>query len=74
MEPSHVLRAMRVPAELLRGAIRFSLSRDTTIDDVERVLQVLPEIIGRLRETSPAWQQHRAMPPANSVRSTELMQ
>jgi cysteine desulfurase len=74
MEPSHVLRAMNVPAELLRGAIRFSLSRDTTIDDIEHVLQVLPEIIGRLRETSPSWQQHRSTIAADALRSTELMQ
>jgi cysteine desulfurase len=72
MEPSHVLRAMNVPAELLRGAIRFSLSRDNTIDDVEHTLQVLPDIIGRLRETSPSWLQHR--PVAMPVRSTELTQ
>jgi cysteine desulfurase len=61
---------MNVPTELLRGAIRFSLSRDNTIDDVERVLQVLPDIIGRLRETSPSWLQHR--PVATPVRSTEF--
>lgn len=71
MEPSHVLRAMNVPADLLRGAVRFSLSRDTTIDDVERVLQALPEIIGRLRETSPAWLQYRSQ-SADNLRSTEL--
>src|SRR6266700_3064097 len=38
MEPSHVLRAMNVPMTALRGAIRFSLSRDNTIDDVVCVL------------------------------------
>jgi cysteine desulfurase len=72
MEPSHVLRAMNVPAELLRGAIRFSLSRDNTIDDVERVLQVLPDIVGHLRQTSPSWLQHR--PVAMPRRSTEFTQ
>ncbi|WP_332116587.1 cysteine desulfurase NifS [Azorhizobium caulinodans] len=54
MEPSHVLKAMQVPASALRGAIRFSLSRDNTDDDVDRVLQVLPEITARLRATVPA--------------------
>jgi cysteine desulfurase len=57
MEPSHVLRAMNVPATMLRGAIRFSLSRDNTIDEVVRVLNVLPEIIARLRASSPSWQE-----------------
>ncbi|WP_213770931.1 cysteine desulfurase NifS [Bradyrhizobium sp. dw_78] len=58
MEPSHVLRAMNVPVSLLRGAIRFSLSRDNTIDDVVCVLNLLPEIIARLRASSLAWQAH----------------
>jgi cysteine desulfurase len=72
MEPSHVLRAMNVPPDLLRGAVRFSLSRDNTLDDVERVLQVLPEIIGRLRETSPSWHHHHSSRSADTLRPTEL--
>ncbi|MBC9876486.1 cysteine desulfurase NifS [Bradyrhizobium sp. INPA01-394B] len=57
MEPSHVLRAMHVPPQLLRGAIRFSLSRETTADEVDRVLLVLPEILSKLRALSPSWQE-----------------
>jgi cysteine desulfurase len=49
MEPSHVLRAMKVPYTAAHGAVRFSLSRETTADDVERVLEVMPEIIDKLR-------------------------
>jgi cysteine desulfurase len=71
MEPSHVLRAMNVPATALRGAIRFSLSRDNTIDDVVCVLNLLPEIIAKLRALSPSWQE-RADVTANPPRSTEL--
>ena len=41
-EPSHVLRAMNVPVTALHGAIRLSLSRETTDEDVDRVLQVFP--------------------------------
>ncbi|MGJ4973384.1 MULTISPECIES: cysteine desulfurase NifS [unclassified Bradyrhizobium] len=74
MEPSHVLRAMNVPPDLLRGAVRFSLSRDTTDDDIDRMLQILPDIVGRLRETSPAWLQHRQSPSADALRPTELTQ
>ncbi|WP_316183901.1 MULTISPECIES: cysteine desulfurase NifS [unclassified Bradyrhizobium] len=74
MEPSHVLRAMNAPPDLLRGAVRFSLSRDTTDDDIDRVLQILPDIVGRLRETSPAWLQHRQSPSADALRPTELTQ
>jgi cysteine desulfurase len=55
-EPSHVLRAMNLPPTVLNGAIRFSLSRDNDIGDIDRVLAVLPPIISRLRELSPSWQ------------------
>lgn len=57
MEPSHVLRAMNVPPQALRGAIRFSLSRETTADEIDRVLQVLPDILSKLRALSPSWQE-----------------
>jgi cysteine desulfurase len=71
MEPSHVLRAMSVPANMLRGAIRFSLSRDNTIDEVVRVLNVLPDIVARLRALSPSCQPCAPMTPDPS-RTTEL--
>jgi cysteine desulfurase len=44
-ETSGVLRAMQVPYERARGTIRFSLSRYTTGDEIERTLKVLPEIL-----------------------------
>ncbi|TAL24590.1 MAG: cysteine desulfurase NifS [Nitrospirae bacterium] len=52
-EPSHVLRAMDVPAEAIRGSIRFSLSRYNTEEEVDRVIEVMPVIIKGLREISP---------------------
>jgi cysteine desulfurase len=55
MEPSHVLRAMNVPPVALRGAIRFSLSRETSLADIDRVIDCLPAIITRLRAMSPPW-------------------
>lgn len=55
LEPSHVLRAMGVPYTAAHGAIRFSLSRHTTDQDVDQVLEVMPGIIARLRELSPFW-------------------
>jgi len=52
-EASHVLTAMGRTALEARGAIRFSLGRDNTPDDVERLMAHLPGIIGKLREMSP---------------------
>jgi cysteine desulfurase len=53
LEPSHVLRALGLPYSVLHGSIRFSLSRYTTEAEIDRVLEVLPGIINRLRELSP---------------------
>ena len=53
LESSHVLRAMNVPGTVLHGSIRFSLGRYNDDADVDRVLEVLPGIIDRLRELSP---------------------
>jgi len=71
MEPSHVLRAMNVPPSALRGAIRFSLSRDNTIDDVVCVLNLLPDIVARLRALSPS-SQAQAPITASPSRAPEL--
>ena len=53
LEPSHVLAAIGLPVELAHGSLRFSLGRDTTQQDIERVLQVMPGIVYRLRAMSP---------------------
>ena len=52
MEPSHVLRAMRIPFSHLRGAVRFSLSRETSDSDIDRVLEVLPQAVRDLQSLS----------------------
>ncbi len=53
LEPSHVLRAMGIPFTAVHGSIRFSLSRFTTAEEVEFVLNELPGIVARLRVMSP---------------------
>lgn len=53
LEPSHVLRAMGVPFTFAHGSIRFSLSRFNTMEEVDYVLDVLPDIIKNLRKLSP---------------------
>jgi cysteine desulfurase len=52
-EPSHVLLALGVPPEQAYGSLRFTLGRENTEADVERVLEVLPGIVARLRAMSP---------------------
>ena len=53
LEPSHVLTACGVPHEIVHGSLRLSLGRMNTREDVDRVLEVLPEIVQRLRNMSP---------------------
>ncbi|OUC14063.1 MAG: cysteine desulfurase NifS [Alkalinema sp. CACIAM 70d] len=73
LEPSHVLRAMGLPYTILHGSIRFSLSRFTTEAEVDRVLEVMPGIVNRLRELSPftsdsaGWLQERDMTIAGAA-------
>ena len=55
LEPSHVMRAMGIPYTAAHGTIRFSLSRYTTEAEIDRVIQVTPEIIAQLRKLSPYW-------------------
>lgn len=64
MEPSHVLRAMRVPYTAAHGAIRFSFSRENTDDDVDRVIEAMPPIIEKLRSLTPALEPTGASNPA----------
>lgn len=59
LDPSHVLKAMGLSAARARGALRFSFSVYNSERDVERVLEVLPGIIQRLREISPLHHGHR---------------
>lgn len=56
-EPSPVLMAMHLSKELVRGSIRFSLSRYTTKTEIDYVLSVLPEVVTRLRRVSPLYRQ-----------------
>ncbi len=53
LEPSHVLRAMGIPFDFAHGSVRLSLCRSNTERDVETILEVMPNIIGKLRDISP---------------------
>ena len=50
VEPSHVLIAMGVPRDLALGAIRFSLGRESTVEDVERAVEVVPAVVAKVRK------------------------
>jgi cysteine desulfurase len=53
IEPSHVLQALGLTIEEAFGSIRFSLSRDTTRDEIDQVLDLLPGVVERVRQMAP---------------------
>jgi cysteine desulfurase len=57
MEASHVLTAMKIPAEEARCSMRFSLGKWTQSADIDKVLEVLPPIVTKLRAMSPLYKQ-----------------
>lgn len=56
IEPSHVLLAMELSPERARGSLRISLGKQTTNEEVDFAIQVIPETVARLRELSPVYQ------------------
>lgn len=56
LDPSHVLLATGLPHEVAHGSLRLSVSPETTVEDVDYVIEVLPAIIDRLRKMSPLYE------------------
>ncbi|HYF40285.1 MAG TPA: cysteine desulfurase family protein [Gemmatimonadales bacterium] len=50
VEPSHVLVAMGVPRELALGTVRFSFGRESTMEDVDRAVEVVPGVVAKVRK------------------------
>ncbi|MEW5825662.1 MAG: cysteine desulfurase family protein [Candidatus Bipolaricaulota bacterium] len=53
LEPSHVLLALRVPISMAHGSLRISTGRQTTDEDIDHLLEVLPHAVSELRAMSP---------------------
>jgi cysteine desulfurase len=68
IEPSHVLTAMGLSADRARASIRFSLGKQNTAEDIDFALELVPEVVTRLRELSPVYKKNAAssQPPALS--------
>ena len=56
VEPSHVLTAIGLAAEDARASLRFSLGHDTTDEDIDYAISVIPGAVEHLRELSPVYQ------------------
>jgi len=60
LEPSHVLTGIGLSHEVAHGSLRFSFGRYTTGGDVDEVLEVLPQVVKKLRAMSPMYQEDRS--------------
>jgi cysteine desulfurase len=60
IEPSHVLLAMGLTHERARSSVRISLGKQTTNEDIEFAIKVIPETVTRLREISPLHKSSRS--------------
>lgn len=70
LEPSHVLRAMNVPFTAIHGSIRWSLSRFTTEDEIDYVIEKLPGIIEKVTSISPYQKELQALKNLKNNTST----
>jgi cysteine desulfurase len=60
LEPSHVLTAMHVPDDLARGSLRLTVGLDNSPAEIDHVLEVLPDVVSRIRSLSPSWPERAA--------------
>lgn len=56
LDPSHVLLAIGLPHHIAHGSLRLSLGESTTEDDVSHIIEVLPQVVSKLRSMSPVWE------------------
>jgi cysteine desulfurase len=60
LEPSHVLRAIGLPPEIAQGSLRLTLGDENSEEDIDYVLEILPETVGKLRAMSPFYKPENA--------------
>jgi len=65
LDPSHVLLAIGLPHEVAHGSLRLSLGEENTDEDVDYLLQAVPEVVEYLRNMSPVWDKAQQKPVWN---------
>jgi len=56
LDPSHVLLALGLKHEVAHGSLRLSLSEENTDEEIDYILEVIPQIVEKLRAMSPLWE------------------
>lgn len=57
LDPSHVLLAIGLKHEIAHGSLRLTINEQTTNEDIDYMLKVIPEVVKHLREMSPLWEE-----------------
>ncbi len=57
LDPSHVLLALGLPHEVAHGSLRLSIGEYNTEEEIQYIIETIPEIIGYLRNMSPVWEE-----------------
>jgi cysteine desulfurase len=64
IEPSHVLMAMGLSADRARASLRFSLGKQNTAEDIDLAIELVPQVVSRLRELSPVYKKAVSSQPS----------
>ena len=56
LDPSHVLLSMGLPHEVAHGSLRLSIGEYNTMEEIDHIIKVVPEVVSYLRSISPVWE------------------
>ena len=57
LDPSHVLLALGLPHEVAHGSLRLSIGEYNTMEEIDHIIKVVPEVVSYLRDISPVWEE-----------------
>lgn len=55
LDPSHVLLSLGLPHEVAHGSLRLSIGEYNTMEEIDHIIEVVPRVVGYLRNMSPVW-------------------
>jgi cysteine desulfurase len=56
LDPSHVLLAIGYPHHIAHGSLRLSIGEENTDEEIDRIIEAVPEVVKKLRDMSPVWE------------------
>lgn len=62
LDPSHVLLSLGLPHEVAHGSLRLSIGEYNTMEEIDHIIKVVPEVVSYLRDISPVWRSLKTAP------------